>query len=297
MYRVVRKLAAVLVVSLMVVLVVPAAWSQQQPVSAAQLRSLELDGLGSDAIYSPFGTYLAAITRDNRVHVYDSNYDELWNHRGRDSHGTGPALAFTSDEELLLFPGYGNGSQIAVVRARTGELVETLSAHEDDVKRLALSPDNRWLVSVGYDGEVIVWRREGVGFVVHQDLVRESLTALSIAFAPDYDTFALGNRDDYVELFSLDGSGEFRATDELRPNQYYGNTGYLQGLTFSPDGRWLAAGLRDEITIWDRGAPDGTDPFIIPEIDEGYCYSLEFSPAGRLLFGGFQGSRIGVWRA
>ncbi|MEE8440887.1 MAG: hypothetical protein V3S41_04130 [Spirochaetia bacterium] len=297
MCRVDRKLAVVPVILLVVLLAAPVAWSQQQLVSAAQLHSLELDGLGSDAVYSPFGAYLAVVTRDNRVRVYDSNYDELWNYRGQDSHGTGPALAFTSDEELLIFPGYADGSQIAVVRAATGELVETLDAHEDDVKRLALSPDNRWLVSVGYGGRTIVWRREDTGFVVHQQLNREPLPALSIAFAPDSEAFALGNRDDYVELFSLDGSGEFRVSGELRPNQYYGNTGYLQGLAFSPDGRWLAAGLRDEITIWDRGAPQGTDPFIIPDIDEGYCYSLEFSPDSRLLIGGFQGSRIGVWRA
>jgi len=304
MSRVARKLAAVVVVPLLVLLLSPTAWSQQ-PVTAAQLRSLELNTFGSDAVYSPFGTYLAVITRSNRVRVYDSNYDELWNYRGRDSHGTGEALAFTSDEELLIFPGYGSGSQMAVVRAATGELVQTLAAHEDDVKRLALSPDNRWLVSVGYDSRVIVWRQEDVGFTVHQVLtsdlspVPESWPALSIAFAPDSDAFALGNRDDFVELFRLgmpEAPGEFRPAGELRPNQYFGNTGYLQGLAFSPDGRWLAAGLRDEITIWDWKAPEGTDPFIISDVDEGYCYSLEFSPDSSVLFGGFQGSRIGVWR-
>ncbi len=65
MSRVARKLAAILPVMIAMLLVAPVAWSQNQPISAAQLHSLELDALGSDALYSPFGTYLAVITRSN----------------------------------------------------------------------------------------------------------------------------------------------------------------------------------------------------------------------------------------
>jgi WD40 repeat protein/tetratricopeptide (TPR) repeat protein len=300
-----RKWATIVCVVLSL-FVVSSAWSQQSGVSAAQLRSLELQSLGSDAVYSPFGTYLAVITRTNRVRVYNSDYDELWNYRGQGHHGTGPAVAFTSDEEFLVFPGHGNPTRIAVVRAGTGEVVATLDDHTDTVVALALSPDNQWLVSVQSGGDAIVWRRDGLGFAQLQPLEREAITVLSLAFAPSSDLFAVGNNQDYVELFALSDSGgghrggpgpdaRFQSAGELRPNQYYGNTAYLFGMAFSPDGRWLAAGVRDEITIWELAGTQLVSTDIIPEINEGYCYAIEFSPDSQVLFGGFQGSRAAAW--
>ena len=239
-----RKLARTLTALALILAASPALWSQQATVSAAQLRSLDLESLSSDGIYSPFGTYFAVITRSNRVRVYNSDYDELWNYRGQGQHGTGPAVVFTSDEEFVIFPGHGNPSRIAMVRADSGELVTTLDGHTDEVKALAVSPDNLWLVSVQYGGTAIVWRRDGLGFSLHHRLEREPVPVLSLAFAPSSDLFAVGNNQDYVELFSLDGASgsaepRFRASGELRPNQYYGNASYLFGLAFSPNGRWL----------------------------------------------------------
>ena len=290
-----RKTAPVIGLFLALISIAPGI-SEPLGISAVQLRSLELESQGSDGVYSPFGTYFAVITRTNRVRVYNSNYDELWNYRGRGRHGSGPALAFTADEQFVIFPGFGASSRIGVLRAASGEMVTAMDGHSDDVVALALSPDNRWLVSVQSGGTTIIWRREGVGFSLHQRLERKPVPVLSLTFAPSSILFAIGNNQDFVELFVLaDGESSFQAAEELKPNQYYGNTAYLFGLTFSPDGRRLAAGVRDEITIWELDGADLLSTSIIPEIDAGYCYSVRFSPDGRLLFGGFQGSRTAVW--
>jgi tetratricopeptide (TPR) repeat protein len=266
-----------------------------QQISITQLRSLELNEMGSDATYSPFGSYLAVITRSNRVRVYNADYDELWSYRGMAEHGPGAAVAFTPDEERVVFPGWGSGSTIALANTTDGALVTTLTGHANQIRLLALSDDGKWLISTAREGETIVWRRDGQSYALHQRLERSELQANSIAFSPDCDAFALGTQRDFVELYRLDQSERFVLETELHPNQYYGNTGYLFGLAFSPDGQWLAAGLRDELTIWSC-ADYQHDPVIIGDVEEGYCYSLQFTSDSRYLIGGFQGSRIGIWR-
>ena len=200
-----RKNSAAIVLMLLLI-TATVVWAQPDGVSAAQLRSLELESLGSDGIFSPLGTYFAVITRSNRVRVYNSEYDELWNYRGQGQHGTGPAVVFTSDEKFVLFPGHGSASRIAMVHADSGELVLTLDGHTNDVKAMALSPDNRWLVSFQYGGTAIVWRREGSGFVFDHELPREPEVVLSLCFAPSSEFFAIGNNQDFVELYALEDS-------------------------------------------------------------------------------------------
>lgn len=272
--------------------------SAQDPVEVAQLRSIELQGMGSDAVYSPFGTFLAVMSRSNSVQVLDADYNELWSYRGTGHHGTGPALAFTPDEGYLIFPGYASDRRIAMVDAATGEVHAWLDGHENEIKCLSLSSDGRWLVSTDSDGNTIVWMAEGDSFAESHRLEREPRYVTALAFSPDSGSIALGNREDRVELYVLEGN-RFVHHMNLEPIQYYGNPGYLYGLTFSPDGHRLAAAVRDEITIWNlepgSQGPRLLDTTLIQDIEQGYCYALEFSPDGTALIGGFPASRAAIW--
>ena len=300
-----RLIPASRIVAAVLLLLVAAAFAWTQPLPIVQLRSLTQDYMTATAVYSPYGTYLAVQARSNRVIVYDSDYHELWRYHGQGDHGAGSAVVFTSDEKYMITPGAGGETTLAVLDAATGELVTTMEGHQNRILHLTTSPDGQWLVSTGRNGETIIWKRNAdnpdspdAPFSLHQRLERSTLTGTSLAFAPGSDAFALGNQRDFVELYTLNSAGadpEFELRLELHPRQQYGNTGYLDGMSFSPDGRWFAVGVRDEITIWEWQSFEDQPAQVISDIDDGTTFSVLFSHDSQWLFGGFFASRIGVW--
>jgi WD40 repeat protein len=82
------------------------------------------------------------------------------------------------------------------------KLALTLERHDGLVRSLALSPDDRWLVTAGRDGKLFVW-----------DLVRRQVRAAVdegamgfqvVAFSPDGRTLATGGIDRNVTLWDFD---------------------------------------------------------------------------------------------
>jgi WD40 repeat protein/tetratricopeptide (TPR) repeat protein len=267
-------------------------------VEALQVRTLEQDSMVSTGRFSRFGNFFALISRNNNVRMYDADFDLLWSYRGRGDHGTAPGIAISGDEARTIFPGYGSPSAIAVVDSGSGELIQRLTEHMEEVRALTISPDDRYLVSFA-PGELFLWRYSAADASYHLTDTENpgDLRVSALSISPDSRFLALGNTSDYINLYSIDSENDALVpAGELRPNQYYGNTGYLDGLQFSPDGRWLATGVRKELTIYrvDDGLPELWQ--VIPEIEDGSIYSLVFAPDSRTLFTGFGASTIAVWR-
>ncbi len=66
----------------------------------------------------------------------------------------------------------------------------------------------------------------------------------------------------------------------------------VRGISFSPDGRWLAAGMHDKIVLWDISTRQ-----IMAELPvaKGSVSCLAFSPDGRALAAGQSVNAIRIW--
>lgn len=157
------------------------------------------------------------------------------------------------------------------------ELVWMGGSAENGIWCIAFTPNGRVLASGRQDGTILLWS------VAEQAPLSEAWLAhygpvTALAVSPDGQILATGGGDYLIRLWDL-ATGA--ALGEL-----VGHSNALGGLSFSPDGKFLAScGLYGgPLRLWDVESrrPLGA---AMPEMDDG-VYSVAFSPDGKFLASG-----------
>ncbi len=206
--------------------------------SGNQLRTLKghtslLVGLA----FSPDGSSLASA----------SPFDTLilWNWRSGTklssldgSSGYVRSMAISSDGKILA-SGYTD-HMIRLWDESTGKPLQDLIGHVNEVYCLAFSPRGKILASGSLDNTVILWDMS-TGKPLH--ILRGFTDGVrSVAFSPDGNILATGSHNS-IMLWDT-------ATGALL-NKFSG-PGFAEELSFSPDGKTLAAGpWAGTVTLWD----------------------------------------------
>jgi len=113
-------------------------------------------------------------------------------------------LAFSHNgKNIAAATGYHDGTSSNLVKiwsVDTGDLIWTLSCHNNYVRSVTFSPDDRFVVSASLDQSMKVWSME-TGEIVHI-LTGGSTFIGSVAFTPDGKYIAVGSDDASIKIIS-----------------------------------------------------------------------------------------------
>jgi len=189
----------------------------------------------NDCIYSvawsPDGKLLASGSYDKVVKLWDAETGrELRNLK--DHIDAVFSVAFNPDGKRLA-----SGAQDRTVKiwdVASGQRLFTLSDAQDGITSVCFRPGANQIAAAGYDKTIYVWNLTDTGGALAKSLIADEDSILALAYSPDGKVMVTS---------SADNSIRFRDADTLDPLRALGDQpDWVEALSVSPDGRWLAAG-------------------------------------------------------
>ncbi len=257
----------------------PVTWTEMQSFPTGQTEV-------NAVVFSPSGDRLATAGDDGTVMVWDAASGERL--RTIRAHQNLAYNVQFLDENRLASCG-SRDVYVRIWNADTGESIAALEGDREQIEALAVSPDGRWLGSVGKGGWASVWHTDSLE-QAHQwtqaaRIVTSNHQLFALAFSPDSQFLATGGTQEQICFWNL-SNGEFQETVQ--------QSGRIQVLNYAPDGKSLVCGIRAGLVHW--WALEGHGAMAAARFvgHQGRVYCMAHLPDGRLVTAGERGELI-VW--
>lgn len=210
---------------------------------------------GTYGNFSPDGSRIFTSAGYGDLTVYDSVHGtpigQLLQREAGQPHSTTDvdvAVTFSPDGQLFAFA--MNDGTISLWNAESLAPVGFLHGHLKWARQLEFSPTSDFLLSVGAptlfrgqkvgksDGQVFLWN---VG-KLEGELLQLDDEITAVAFSPDGDTLALGDRRGVVRLWDICTSGQV--------GELHGHGAPVSHLSFAGEGHLVSAARGDRVNIW-----------------------------------------------
>jgi WD40 repeat protein/energy-coupling factor transporter ATP-binding protein EcfA2 len=191
-------------------------------------------------------------------------------------------IQFSPDGKYLLA---SYGKEIVLSDVASGQEVQIFRGHTDGVGGVALSPDDKYVLSASADRTARLWDIE-TGQEV-QRFSGHAASVYSVAFSSDGRRILTGGADGTVLLWDIEAHSELPILN--------GKNGDMFAVAFSPDGKHLATNaISNQLRLWDIS----TRQALWSTQDSGLAlWALAFSPDGRYLVSGNMDGVTTLWDA
>ena len=204
-----------------------------------------LNDHGSQLIYAAFSPdqkTFATVGFDNKIKLWQWNDTDnpkllkvLEGHTGEIW-----SIAFSPDSQSLAST--SNDETVRIWDVNSGQNLHTTNAHKNGGLAIAYSPNGKQLASAGKDSKLKLWNAQSGAFE-KEITVNNNLWVFGISFHPNGKEIATANADKTIKIFDLD-SGELLKT-------LTGHRSEVNAVTYSPDGKYLVSGSRDNsVKMW-----------------------------------------------
>jgi WD40 repeat protein len=210
------------------------------------------------------------------------------------------SVAFSPDGATIASGSGGSDYTVRIWATATGTLLRTLEGHGDDIHSVAFSPDGTLLASGSNDKTVRVW--ETATGALRVTLTGHQKPVTAVAFSPNGRFVAASSGDATIRFWDAErGRAVGRLTFPALYDEYVPYRRGVLSIAFSPDGKYLAAGLdygvlrllkvHSQITA-PASTGAGTSVRYFAPLDATLC--LELNPDGTFLVGPLNGDGTAV---
>lgn len=232
--------------------------------------------------YSPNGKQLASIDTIQQVLQWDAERKTAEAHR---VHLTGiPAVGFLPAMQGVVSAGKDGAIRIwdLDIGSQAHELVND---RRRTVIQMAISHSGQHIATVDYDNAVnVLDTQSGETIPILPADHSRKTQCWQIAISPDDKLVATTTADGVLTLFDTKSGAVKRKFDGSIPK--------VTGLAFHPNGKWIAAGDKDSLTIWD--VVTGKRTHTLASHDCYYTF-MAFHPEGDLLAATLNDGTVELW--
>ncbi|MHB8629105.1 MAG: nSTAND1 domain-containing NTPase [Aggregatilineales bacterium] len=210
----------------------------------------------NSAVFSADGHFVLTASQDGTVILFERQTGTVIHTYTTQAGERLNSAALSPDGRLIAAGGYKE--VVYVWDAEFGRLLYTFEGHSDEVKRVAFSPDGKYIASASADLRAIVWKWKdvyGTGTIdpgsgtIDRSYIGHTDTVNRVSFSPDGTSILTADDDGTARLWYT--SSAVLPNNPL-PHQFTGHTGPVYYATYSPDGKLIASASKDGTArIWD----------------------------------------------